>query len=59
MTGQGQDGNGRYLVPMLIMMSIAGAWVALNFQPPQRRRKITLGLLGGLILFLAGIFLLT
>lgn len=59
MTGQGQDGNGRFLMPILIMTTIAGAWVALNFQPPQRRRKITLGLLGGLILFLAGMFLLT
>jgi len=40
-------------------MAIAGAWVALNFQPPARRRKITLGLLSAMILFLAGMFILT
>ena len=59
MTGQGNQGDGRFLIPILLTMVIAGAWVALNFQPPARRRKITLGLLGGMILFLAGIFLLT
>ena len=58
-TGQGNQGDGRYFVPILLSMAIAGAWVALNFQPPARRRKITLGLLGGMILFLAGMFLLT
>ena len=59
MTGQDNQGDGRFLIPILLTMAIAGAWVALNFQPPARRRKITLGLLGGMILFLAGIFLLT
>ena len=58
-TGQGNQGDGRYFVPILLSMAIAGAWVALNFQPPARRRKITLGLLGAMILFLAGMFLLT
>ena len=58
-TGQGNQGDGRYYVPILLTMAIAGAWVALNFQPPARRRKITLGLLGAMILFLAGMFLLT
>ena len=58
-TGQGNQGDGRYYVPILLSMAIAGAWVALNFQPPARRRKITLGLLGAMILFLAGMFLLT
>ena len=58
-TGQGNEGDGRYFVPILLSMAIAGAWVALNFQPPARRRKITLGLLGSMILFLAGMFLLT
>ena len=58
-TGQSNSGDGRYFVPILLTMAIAGAWVALNFQPPVRRRKITLGLLGGLIFFLAGMFLLT
>jgi len=59
MTGQDNQGDGRFLIPILLTMVIAGAWVALNFQPPARRRKITLGILGGMILFLAGIFLLT
>lgn len=59
MTGQGNQGDGRFFIPILLTMAIAGAWVALNFQPPARRRKITLGLLGGMILFLAGLFLLT
>ena len=59
MTGQGNEGDGRYFMPILLMAMVSGAWVALNFQPPQRRRKITLGLLGALILFLAGMFLLT
>jgi hypothetical protein len=59
MTGQGNEGDGRYLMPLMFTVLIAGAWVALNFQPPQLRRKITLGLLGGMILFLAGMFLLT
>jgi len=59
MVGQGNDGDGRYLVPMLLTMMIAGAWVALNFQTPQLRRRIMLGLLVGMILFLAGIFLVT
>ena len=58
-TGQGNQGDGRYYVPILLSIAIAGAWVALNFQPPARRRKITLGLLGTMILFLAGMFLLT
>ncbi|MEE2758860.1 MAG: hypothetical protein VYA86_02650 [Candidatus Thermoplasmatota archaeon] len=58
-TGQGNQGDGRYYVPILLSMAIAGAWVALNFQPPARRRKITLGLLGAMILFLAGMFLMT
>ena len=58
-TGQGNQGDGRYYVPILLSIAIAGAWVALNFQPPARRRKITLGLLGAMILFLAGMFLLT
>ena len=58
-TGQGNEGDGRYFVPILLTMAIAGAWVALNFQPPVRRRKITLALLGAMILFLAGMFLLT
>ncbi len=59
MVGQGNDGDGRYLMPMLLTMMIAGAWVALNFQPPQLRRRIMLGLLVGMILFLAGIFIIT
>ncbi|CAI8381093.1 MAG: Uncharacterised protein [Marine Group II euryarchaeote MED-G33] len=59
LTGQGNEGDGRYYVPILLTMAIAGAWVALNFQPPARRRKITLGLLGAMILFLAGMFILT
>ena len=58
-TGQGNQGDGRYYVPILLSIAIAGAWVALNFQPPARRRKITLGLLGTMILFWAGMFLLT
>jgi len=59
MTGQGNEGDGRFFVPILLTMAIAGAWVALNFQPPARRRKITLALLGTMILFLAGMFFLT
>ncbi len=58
-TGQNNQGDGRYYVPILLTVAIAGAWVALNFQPPARRRKITLGLLGAMILFLAGMFLVT
>ena len=58
-TGQGNEGDGRYFVPILLTMAIAGAWVALNFQAPARRRKITLALLGAMILFLAGMFILT
>ncbi|MEE2747520.1 MAG: hypothetical protein VX320_04065 [Candidatus Thermoplasmatota archaeon] len=59
LTGQGNEGDGRFFVPILLTIAIAGAWVALNFQPPARRRKITLGLLAAMILFLAGMFLLT
>jgi len=59
MTGQGNDGDGRYLMPIFIMLTIAAGWVLLNFQAPKLRRKITLGVLGGLIFFLAGMFLLT
>ncbi len=59
MTGQGNQGDGRFFVPIMFTMAIAGAWVALNFQPPARRRKITLGLLSAMILFLAGMFILT
>lgn len=53
-TGQGNSGYGKYTVPMVISMLIAGGWVALNFQPPSRRRKIMLGVLVSMILFLAG-----
>ena len=59
LTGQGNEGDGRFYVPILLTMAIAGAWVALNFQPPARRRKITLALLGAMILFLAGMFFIT
>jgi len=58
-TGQGNEGDGRFFVPILLMMGITGAWVALNFQPQRLRRKVMLGLLGAMILFLAGMFLLT
>ncbi|MEC7704482.1 MAG: hypothetical protein VX906_04475 [Candidatus Thermoplasmatota archaeon] len=58
-TGLGNQGDGRYYVPIILCMVIAAGWVALNFQPPARRRKITLALLGSMILFLAGMFILT
>jgi len=53
-TGQGNEGPGRYYVPILICGLLTAGWVLLNLQAPQLRRKVVLGILMGLILFLAG-----
>lgn len=58
LTGQGNDGPGRYYVPILLCALLTGAWVFLNMQPPKLRRKVVLGVLTTLILFLAGRMLL-
>nr|AIE99360.1 hypothetical protein [uncultured marine group II/III euryarchaeote KM3_109_G01] len=59
LTGAGSDGQAKYFAPLFLMLLLAGGWATLGFQPPQRRRKIYLGVLLGLILFLCGIMLLT
>ena len=58
LTGVGNEGPGRYYGPLLLCGLVAGGWVLLNFQTPQRRRQVYLGVLVGLILFLAGRMLL-
>ncbi|MBT4060236.1 MAG: hypothetical protein HOE69_08060 [Euryarchaeota archaeon] len=58
LTGQGNEGPGRYYMPILLCGLITGAWVFLNLQAPHLRRKVILGVLLSLILFLAGRLLL-
>jgi hypothetical protein len=53
-TGQGNEGPGRYYVPLLLCAVLTAGWVFLNLQAPRLRRKVMLGVLVGLILFLAG-----
>ena len=54
LTGQSNEGPGRYYVPILLCGLLTAGWVLLNLQAPQLRRKVVLGVLMGLILFLAG-----
>ncbi len=54
MTGQGNEGPGRYYMPILLCGLLTLGWVMLNLQAPSLRRKIVLGTLLTLILFLAG-----
>ncbi len=58
LTGQGSEGPGRYYMPILISGLITAGWVVLNLQAPQIRRKVVLGVLVAMILFLAGRLLL-
>tara|TARA_A100001037_G_scaffold305261_1_gene344673 strand:+ start:705 stop:1940 length:1236 start_codon:yes stop_codon:yes gene_type:complete len=58
LTGQGNDGPGRYYMPIILCGLLTAGWVFLNLQAPQLRRRVILGGLSVLILFLAGRLLL-
>ena len=58
LTGQGNEGPGRYYMPIILCGLLTAGWVLLNLQAPQLRRRVVLGGLIVLILFLAGRLLL-
>ena len=59
MTGVGNEGDGRYYMPIVILSLITAGWVAIGMQPARIRRRISMGILVASIVYLAGIFTIT
>ena len=59
MTGAGNSGDGRYFMPIVIISLFTAGWVALGSQTALIRRRVSIGILGVAIVYLAGIFTLT
>tara|TARA_B100000579_G_scaffold427463_1_gene436106 strand:+ start:739 stop:1980 length:1242 start_codon:yes stop_codon:yes gene_type:complete len=59
MIGMGNEGDGRYWMPLLIIGAIVAGWTFLGYQSMKIRRRVNLGILSVALLYLAGLFLIT
>lgn len=59
MIGMGNDGDGRYWMPLFIIGAIVAGWTFLGYQSMKIRRRVNLGILSVALLYLAGLFLIT
>ena len=59
MTGADNEGLARFYVPILLGVSLGGSMALLAFQSPKVQQKVKLGFIIGLILLLAGRFVMS
>ena len=59
LTGVGNSGDGRYYMPIVVISIFTAGWVTLGSQPARIRRRVSMGILGAAIVYLAGIFTIT
>ena len=51
----GNEGDGRYWMPLLIIGAIVAGWTFLGYQSMKIRRRVSLGILSLALLYLAGL----
>jgi hypothetical protein len=59
LTGSDNEGLARFYVPIFLGISLGGSMALLAFQSPQFQQKVKLGFIIGMILLLAGRFVLS